>query len=754
MLFCFLPIVKQWSSKKFVRCSYDFKLVNISGKKTLLKRLLIFPSNDNKLCYEYSRNSLEHGIFQCVECVKLGKSVLAKIDTNGILKVENKKHVCSKIQYSLEKYFDLQIIRKPNYEILENCHTKSGKVLIVFNANNRNECHEYAWRKKAFRCLSCNTKVHIHNESKETEYIELSQLNHRCEYRQFNREKYFKFKNFVLSPNFEIQTEMVGERKKKSLIIFDERDGTKCYIYCYLGKKNYGCIHCRKQNVYVSAKLEQNSDGENYVILSNAKHVCEMVKYEPQNDIILRAPNKYSSYGKSFKWNSKSGTQRYTCLGCRERFQKTKRIFTIYLCNDENGDYFVQMKNNQKHICEARKYEPKKYAITEISKIDTYFFYRENSMPNSINVAIFDSNDSTFCYPFFYQKSSNNFRCSNCSKLKKMCTIQLPKIDENGKEYFIHGPKKHICKPMKISSIQETSKFVLLERKDIVFKENSKKKDVEIDEARILKLPNFEFRPSKNGKPDGKLVTFDTIDESLCYEYYFLTRSKCFVCGNCERKKHRVTAKVHLNNETNEKFLELSINEHVCEPIKDEFADKIINASNFIVTERNVERKPKKVIVFTCEKKEFYYELSYTSSNDFFRCIPCLNHNKNVGAKLYVKENGEEYLMSLQNKHVCTPEKYEKEKLQSKTIPKSMFELYKNKNGESNKKLVVFTSEKKDFVYEYSGDKSLFRCLQCLKQKKYISAKVRGNENEKYVELSKVEHVCTPMKFDQKKYKK
>uniref|UniRef100_A0A914P7F9 Uncharacterized protein n=1 Tax=Panagrolaimus davidi TaxID=227884 RepID=A0A914P7F9_9BILA len=229
---------------------------------------------------------------------------------------------------------------------------------------------------------------------------------------------------------------------------------------------------------------------------------------------------------------------------------------------------------------------------------------------------------------------------------------------------------------------------------------------------------------------------------------------KCFICGSCERKKHRVNAKVHLNNETNEKFLKLSKNEHICEPIKDEFADKIIDASNFVVTERNVERKPKKVIVFTSLTKEFYYELNYFPSKDSFQCIPCSNCNKAVGAKLYKKENGEEYLISLKNKHICTPKKYEKQNLQPKTIPESMFELYQNKNGESNKKLIVFTSEKKDFVYEYYSDKSSFYCFQCLKQKKYVNAKIRGDENEKYVELSKVEHVCTPIKFDQKKYKK
>uniref|UniRef100_A0A914QB24 Uncharacterized protein n=1 Tax=Panagrolaimus davidi TaxID=227884 RepID=A0A914QB24_9BILA len=526
----------------------------------------------------------------------------------------------------------------------------------------------------------------------------------------------------------------------------------------------FECINCKKKNVFVTAKVVQNSEGENYVILSNAKHVCEMVKYKPQekNDTIL-APNfklmEKTSNGipKLFIFDSADKSlchifskctgekNRYQCLGCSERFEKTKEICKIYLCKDENGEYFVQMKNKEKHQCQPRKYEPEKY---EATKCEKFFYYRNKKYPNSINVAIIDS---TFCYPFLYRKDKNSFRCLNCSKLKKYYDITFPKMDENGKEYFMHDRKKHICKPIKITSIQTTPKFILLERKDIVFKEKENAKQTE--EEKILKLPNFEFRQSKNKIPEGKLVIFDTNDKSMCYEYFFETGNKCFVCRNCQRKKHRVTAKVHWNNETNEKYLELSKNEHICEPIKDEFADKIIHTSDFIVTERDDEKKPKKIIVFTSSTKEFYYELNYNPSKNLFRCILCSRRNKVVSAKLYKKENGEEYLLKLQNEHVCAPKKYEKEKLQPKIIPKSMFELYQNKNSESNKKLIVFTSEKKNFIYEYYWQNSSFCCLQCSKQKKYIRAKVRG-ENEKFVELSNFEHICKPIKFVPEKYKK
>uniref|UniRef100_A0A914PR89 Uncharacterized protein n=1 Tax=Panagrolaimus davidi TaxID=227884 RepID=A0A914PR89_9BILA len=179
----------------------------------------------------------------------MGINTYAKMDQHESVRLHDHEHVCTKLQYSPEKYFELQIIKKPNYEILENCNTKSGKILIIFKPIDRTQCHEFPWQNygKAFRCKECHASVKISNASKENEYIEILILNHECPFRQFDREKYFKFKN---------------------------------------------CKKCFKQKIIVSAKLYENSDGENYVILSNKEHVCESVKYIPfNNDIILRSPN-------------------------------------------------------------------------------------------------------------------------------------------------------------------------------------------------------------------------------------------------------------------------------------------------------------------------------------------------------------------------------------------------------------------------------------------------------------------------------
>uniref|UniRef100_A0A914Q8Z3 Uncharacterized protein n=1 Tax=Panagrolaimus davidi TaxID=227884 RepID=A0A914Q8Z3_9BILA len=519
--------------------------------------------------------------------------------------------------------------------------------------------------------------VKVKTFSKENEYVELPQLNHECPFRP-----YFKFNNFVSAPNFELRTEMVGGKEKKRIIIFDQKDKTKCFIYYFHSRsKLYICIKCVKKRLQVSAKLCQNSDGENYVITSNTKHVCEMVKYVPQNNdnIILHPPNfKVISNGKQkvFVFDQKNKTlgyifthlanNRYQCNGCtyflRKNIKKNdfKSPGNFYLClrKNENDEYYVQMKNNQKHLCQPRKYQPEKLEIRELKISNNYFYYQKKTLTKSINVAIFHSSNSNLCFTFSYCKSSNYFHCLNCTKLKKNYHIRPPKKDENGKEYFVHDPSKHSCKPIKVSSIS-TSNFQNLERKDITF-EGESKKEMKIDEKRIIKLPNFEFRPNKFGEPEGTLVVFDSKDKSFCYEYYYHTSKEIFVCSKCQIKHSYVTAKIHVDEENGEKFIKLSKKEHICQPIKDAFAEKVIAASKFTFLNRDDETKPTKIIVFTSEKKEFYYEFRYIPSHNNYLCGVCWVLKKRVCVKSYKKENGDEYLMTLKNdKHVCEPKKYD-----------------------------------------------------------------------------------------------
>uniref|UniRef100_A0AC35EYR2 Uncharacterized protein n=1 Tax=Panagrolaimus sp. PS1159 TaxID=55785 RepID=A0AC35EYR2_9BILA len=414
----------------------------------------------------------------------------AKMDQNGELQIENKNHFCKKLQYSTEKYFHIRKIRKPNYEFLENCNTNSGKVLIIFNPKDQSQCYDFRWRscKSAFCCISCDVEAKINHESKENEYIEVLKLNHQCPFRPYNRKQYFKFNNFLLAPDFEILSQTVKGKERKTLFIFNENDKTKCYNFRYdSAKQQFICKECSKHKVHVTAKLQQNSYGEDYLLLSKKQHVCEMVKYTPQKDeeIILRQPDfklmeeNFNGVTKLFVFDSqdknlcyifspvKKNSTRYICRGCDnfvQRSKKTKEKLNgnVYLSfiKVKNGEYFIHMKNNQKHLCQPKKYE------LEIA--DNFFYYHKKLSPKCVNVAILLPTDSTLCYPFSYSKTSYNFYCLNCNRLEKRCCMQSPKMDENGKEYFIHDPSKHICKPVKISAF-ETPEFERLERKDIAF---------------------------------------------------------------------------------------------------------------------------------------------------------------------------------------------------------------------------------------------------------------------------------------------
>uniref|UniRef100_A0A914PU47 Uncharacterized protein n=1 Tax=Panagrolaimus davidi TaxID=227884 RepID=A0A914PU47_9BILA len=175
-------------------------------------------------------------------------------------------------------------------------------------------------------------------------------------------------------------------------------------------------------------------------------------------------------------------------------------------------------------------------------------------------------------------------------------------MDENGKEYFIHVPSRHFCKPVKISTF-ETPKFKRLERKDIAFEGKSKTKKLNIEKSRILKLPNFELRPSKNCNPEGTLVIFDSKEKSMIYEYYYETSKEVFVCSNCNKKNRYITAKIHFDENNGEKFIELSKNEHICEPKKDDFPARVINHSNFMIVDCKDKTNPAKAIVFTSKEK-------------------------------------------------------------------------------------------------------------------------------------------------------
>uniref|UniRef100_A0AC34F7B3 Uncharacterized protein n=1 Tax=Panagrolaimus sp. ES5 TaxID=591445 RepID=A0AC34F7B3_9BILA len=524
------------------------------------------------------------------------------------------------------------------------------------------------------------------DEKNEEEYLEIENLKHICEKRKYNKEKYQKPYNFLLKPNFEIRRK-AGNAEKQYLIILDSTDAKKCYKYINLYGNVFSCYSCYTKRKNVTAKLYKNNENEEYIVLSNVEHVCKSIPYyPPENDIkeekVLYPPafeymeNSSTGVPKIFIFTSANKKMcyvfhrvygkenRYICSGCHDKPTKENTIFEagkkikgvvyIYLFKDSDGKYSVKLPSHQ-HICEPKKYQPKKYE-----------------------------------------------------------TLKRPK-----------------------------------------------RKPAPIDESKKIKKPNFELQQNLKGDPKGKLIIFDFNDKSLCYEYCFW--DNFYYCGRCRSKSVHVTAKLYSSlsedGEEEEYIVLGTSNKHVCHPIKYEpEKGEIFDASNFMVFFQNDASKLTKIILFTSPSKEYCYEFTWHETAKHFYCYPCKCSaiKKHITGKLIKNDDGTEYFrISTKNEHSCTPKKFDLEKYQPKTIPESRFELGSNLRGKPNSKLYLFTSEKKEFFYEYYSTRpNHFICLQCIMIDKslYVKAKMEENEKgEKFLALDSKEHICEPQKYEPEK---
>uniref|UniRef100_A0A914R1L3 Uncharacterized protein n=1 Tax=Panagrolaimus davidi TaxID=227884 RepID=A0A914R1L3_9BILA len=332
-------------------------------------------------------------------------------------------------------------------------------------------------------------------------------------------------------------------------------------------------------------------------------------------------------------------------------------------------------------------------------------------------------------------RSAKNKECTVLDefgqKIKGVVYVYLCK-DSDGKLSVKLPSHQHICEPKKYRNIKAP-----------------KQRSLKFDKSKIIRKPNFELQKNTKGDPKGKLVVFDTNDKSLCYEYCLA--NNIFYCGRCRFKKNHVTAKLYPpsigSNETDE-YIVLGENQHVCELVKYE-SHSCFDASNFLIFYQNDKSKLAKVILFTSPSKEYCYEFTWHETAKHFFCYPCKSSDikKHVTGKLI---NGN-FEMFTKNEHSCKPKKFVLEKYQPKTIPESLFELGSSNHGKPNAKLYLFTSEKKEFFYEfYSTGLPQFICLQCITIDKtlYVKVKLVENENgEKYLGIdSTKEHIYQPKK--------
>uniref|UniRef100_A0AC34FU93 Uncharacterized protein n=1 Tax=Panagrolaimus sp. ES5 TaxID=591445 RepID=A0AC34FU93_9BILA len=606
--------------------SSQFKMVTVKIKLGFQRRLSIFSSlSDKTKCYEYTCNNQKYFCRGCREKKKTTTAILDFDAENGeqCIKLEAKSHVCTPIPYQPEIYNEIQILQKPEYQFFDNCSTQSGRKLFVFNPNDPNMGYEYFWKslERKFFCWECHknkkdTTAEICNESKENEYIQLLHSDHVCEFVKYEPEKYTQLNNFVIKPNFEIQTKIQNGRK--ILIIFDENDKSLCYRYFFSNSKNvFQSAACREKNKNVSAKLCQNSDGEEYVILSNAQHVCSLRKYFPQTKdyIIIRPPQMKLTNNNQlififtseevasvahikcyiFSPASKKD-KRYVCNGCKnilksesrkcKKNKESKCVVYGYLSRDDSkdvGGYSFQMIAEQKHFCKPQKYEPEKisniaeksYVQKQIQKKKNFDGGRILRLPNfelqrSVTgvsdgkLVVFKEDDRSFCYNYYLNTIENIYVCSKCCHMKTRVRANMNVDEKTGEKYVILGNNEHVCEPSKYEPEENT-----------------------------IKDSNFMIFNQESERKTTKLVVFTSPSKEFCHVFVWINSNRLFMCQNCNTLKKKVSAKIQ-KDENGHEFVQLFKNGHICQPKKfilEEFQPKIIPKSGFI------QGVPKKVAV-------------------------------------------------------------------------------------------------------------------------------------------------------------
>lgn len=242
------------------------------------------------------------------------------------------------------------------------------QILIIFDKNDSKLCYEYRFDKGSFLCSGCfnqriSTRAKLFDEETNKEYLELYSVNHICKY---NPKTLFPPETTLQKPAYEIQTVIKKEKEIKKSIIFDTNERKYCHEYIKV-KSRFVCSPCQRKNQHVYAKLAQNESGNEYLRVSSNPHICKRRLNIPESDknficldfskFKIHKPNAGKRQIFLFDENdSKMGyefhlTSRnlFYCFQCK----KQNHSFMIKLIQKRDNSFYLRMKGNQKHICNA-----------------------------------------------------------------------------------------------------------------------------------------------------------------------------------------------------------------------------------------------------------------------------------------------------------------------------------------------------------------------------------------------------------------
>uniref|UniRef100_A0AC34FAT2 Transposase n=1 Tax=Panagrolaimus sp. ES5 TaxID=591445 RepID=A0AC34FAT2_9BILA len=737
----------------------NFEIIRFSQRNKILKRLIAFPDEHKKICYEYYWNSRKM-VFMCGGCgskknQKVVKAKFEKKNGENFINIEQKMHICQPRDYDPNKYIidaSKEVVVAPNFKLIEFEHKGiSKRRLIVFGDSDRKKCYEYYWRnnEKSYTCCVCENKGRYVNavicqNADGEDYVQLSKISHICEMRSYNPEKYSfdPLRQIIEAPNFELCSFQNNGGERLRLFIFLDTKRIQCYEYFWESKlKCYQCCGCNNKRIRVSAEICKKENGEEYVKLSSRKHVCDIRKYNPNKydttKNTVEAPNFeiisfiensiskqrlfifFNSDRKEcyeFYWNKKG--KYFKCCGC----ELQNKHIAAKIEKREGGTDYIRLLDTE-HVCSPRDYDPQKYMNNKniVEKPDFKIIkFEKNGIQKSILI-IFCPSNKELCYEYFWDRSRNQYVCCECANIKHVTANVL--MNEKDEEYVELSKATHVCNlrpynadKFKANTIIEKSEFEVIET--------------------IVK-----------GKLVKRLFLFTNADKQFCYTFYCDNTSKKYFCSQCALKSHHIRGSLG-KDQTGNEYFETGNRAHICEPLK-YLPRKIVKLPDYQLLNRKFGQKiVQKLILFDSNDKDLCYEY-VLERNSLYRCLNCKNYHKTaVTAKLIKNEKYGEFIQLCQNEHKCKPIKFIPE-YEIKILLKPDFKLdeYVTKNGVNIKLLSIFDQgdKSKCYTYNYTPGAKEYRCNACRRKNqsyKKIYVKLLHDKNgEDYVEFVN-DHIC------------
>uniref|UniRef100_A0A914RA25 Uncharacterized protein n=1 Tax=Panagrolaimus davidi TaxID=227884 RepID=A0A914RA25_9BILA len=441
--------------------------------------------------------------------------------------------------------------------------------------------------------------------------------------------------------------------------------------------------------------------------------------------------------GYEYSWCEE--TSEFKCGPCANRRTVRAKLFI-----DENSEECIKCGKND-HVCIQRPLNEgnlgrEKRMITEPN-------FKILSIGQKRNLIVFDSEDRTKCYKYYWSASSNTFICMGCRTREYFVYARFKTTNGNSEEenekIIILSDTNHVCPLLDYEPIAAVA--AAFERSEEIHS-------------------GFEYRTFKNGPP--KIFLFLDSDKKECYEYAAILHhseySDKFLCIGCNGSavRPRIISKVYLcKNANGQHFLKVLESQHTCTPRKyepEKYSKTIVKPPNFLFCDYKDEISTKLLIFHPEGQRKHCYMYAFQRE---FACVQCRKKKKFLSAQVFQDEKGKECVSYKFFDHICEPLDYEKISedcriLKSsgllkpkKFIKNGGYEFRKNDTRSENGYLLIFDSKDKQLCYKFRLNPRTrnYFCINCKEMGQQVTAKLCKN---KKLEIEGDEHICKPEKYE------